>query len=128
VLERSEDSNDWNRAFFVPASGLSGNPDLDSDDDGVKNLLEYFCGGNPLVSDSGGVSGGLLQNSVVITAFHDPDAMDAEARVIYSDDLQNWQEDLTAAQTSTADCVEFLIPLDGSKRRGFCQLIVRPKN
>ncbi len=108
----------WSSTRGVPAIA-----ELDNDEDGNPNLMEYFCGTDPLESGPIGVSGKVLTvqgvPSMRVMVPHDPDAMGVDLGIVSTADLQLWADEPSAERTNIAGCVEVLIPLEEDAHSGF---------
>lgn len=95
----------WSMAQFTrtyfgsaqPPSALSA-PDADPDGDGIRNLMEYALGGNPLEADQATITPALAEQDYLTLTFTRPiGRTDAAFYLRSSGNLQNW-ETLTEEQ------------------------------
>jgi hypothetical protein len=117
-------------AAWVAAKGLTpaqSGLTLDPDADGIVNLLEYFLGLNPLVSDGTGAPTGEIEGSEFAFRFNrSKAAAGATYRVVSSSDLVTWTPTTSAPvlESSTADLETYVVKFSMVAPRLFVRLEV----
>jgi hypothetical protein len=115
-------SSNYNAWAAVNTSGQS--PDIDHDNDGLPNGIEYFMGATgsthtatPAIVNTGGV--------LTWTWPHDPTAVTAY-KLQFSDDLMNWPTVAPSANQvlTSPDRIQFTLPSGTGKK--FFRLVVTP--
>lgn len=102
---------------WATANSVTGGPNGDSDNDGIRNLVEYALALNPAASDA--QAGSYNPATGLITFTKRQDAID-NGDVTYviqtSPDLVNWTTAVTHGAGNTATTISTTLTVDGPKK------------
>jgi len=117
-------------AAWAASKGLTpaqSDPTADPDADGIVNLLEYFLGLDPTVSDPAGMPTGRIEGSDFAFRFNrSRTAAGATYRVVTSSDLVTWTPAASTPvlESSTADLETYVVKFPMTAPRLFVRLEV----
>ncbi|HEX2854080.1 MAG TPA: pectinesterase family protein [Opitutaceae bacterium] len=116
-------------AAWAAAEGLTPGLDAltaDPEADGIVNLLEYFLGLHPTVSDPSGLPTGKIEGGNFVFRFtHAKNTTGVTSRVLISSDLATWTTaPAPVLESETTDLETFVVTLPLSSPRLFAKLEV----
>jgi autotransporter-associated beta strand protein len=125
IVHATQSYADWVAAYGLPPaqSGFTA----DGEADGISNLLEYYLGLNPTLSDAGGLPVGKIEGSEFVFRYtHSKSATGVTSEVQVSTDLVTWSPAGIPPQleSETADVETLVVKISLTPPRLFARLAV----